>query len=124
MSHHMHISVEFEECLNSCQECHEVCVETVQHCLGRGSSYATVNHISLLLDCAEICRTTADFMLRGSMLHPYVCGACAPVCESCAQSCEQMIGDNDQLRACAEICRRCAESCHAMAGSPGMVFSH
>ena len=72
-------------------------------------------HLRLLLDCAEICQTSADFMLRGSELHGQVCGVCADVCDRCAQSCAQF-GDDQQMQACAEECRKCAESCRKMAG--------
>ena len=34
---------------------------------------STRRMVRLLLDCAEICRTSADFMIRGSELHPHIC---------------------------------------------------
>ena len=75
---------------------------------------AEAAHVRLLLDCAEICQTSANFMLRGSDLHMRTCAVCAEVCQRCAESCERM-GDDTQMRACAEECRRCADSCHRMA---------
>jgi hypothetical protein len=69
-----------------------------------------------MLDCAEICETSANFMIRGSELHHLTCGACAEVCDRCAEDCERM-GDDETMRRCAETCRRCAESCHRMAGA-------
>ena len=69
----------------------------------------------LLLDCAEICRTSADFMIRGSDLHPHICRACAAVCARCADECDAM-GDDPYLAACSEICRRSALTCAEMAG--------
>jgi hypothetical protein len=71
-----------------------------------------------LLDCASICHTSADFMLRGSDLHRPTCGVCAEVCQRCAESCERMAEDELDRR-CAEVCRRCAESCRQMAGAAG-----
>ena len=103
-----------EECINQCLACQRICLETVQHCLTRGGKHADAEHIRLLLDCADICRTSADFMLRGSPLHVRTCAVCAEVCESCAESCES-IGDDDTMRRCAEACRACAESCRTMA---------
>ena len=87
----------------------------MSHCLQQGGRHAEASHIQLLLDCVDICRTSADFMLRGSDLHTLTCGVCAQVCERCAQDCEQM-GDDEMMRRCAEACRRCAESCRRMAG--------
>jgi hypothetical protein len=67
-----------------------------------------------LLDCAEICQTSANFMLRGSELHSRTCWACAEICERCARDCERL-SDDAYMRACAEACRRCANSCKHMA---------
>lgn len=81
--------------------------------------HAEAAHIRLLLDCVQICATSADFMARGSDLHAETCAVCADVCERCARDCEQF-GDDRVMRACAEACRRCGEACRQMAG--GMAF--
>jgi hypothetical protein len=109
------ISGEMRRCIQNCSECHGVCVETVTHCLQKGGRHAAPDHIRLLLDCAQICQTSADFMLRSSPLHTRTCAVCAEVCEQCARDCEQL-GDDEMMRRCAETCRRCAESCRQMAG--------
>ena len=96
--------------------CHAICVETVTHCLEMGGKHAEAAHIRLLLDCAEICQTSANFMLRGSDLHGRTCGVCAEVCERCAQDCERF-GDDEHMQACAKACRSCAASCRKMASS-------
>jgi len=104
------------QCIQNCQVCHTTCLQTVSHCLRKGGRHAEADHIRLMLDCVEICQTAANFMIRGSDLHPYTCGACAAVCERCAEDCERL-GDDDWMRVCAAACRRCAESCREMAGS-------
>jgi len=103
-----------QECIQNCLDCHRNCLEMVQHCLQRGGKHAEATHIRLLLDCAQICATSADFMLRGSDFHGRVCGACAEICRRCAEDCERF-GDDEMMQRCAEICRRCAESCRQMA---------
>jgi len=104
-----------QSCIDDCTECHAVCTDTVQYCLEMGGKHAERHHIRLMQDCAEICLTAADFMLRGSDLHPDTCGVCAEACERCARSCEQIAGKDDTpMRECAETCRRCAKSCHEM----------
>lgn len=105
-----------QDCINNCLNCHNVCLETVSHCLQKGGRHAQAEHIRLLIDCAEICQTSANFMIRGSDLHTRTCAVCAEVCERCAESCEQF-GDDEQMRTCAEACRRCAESCRRMAAA-------
>jgi len=95
--------------------CHGICLETVQYCLEKGGRDAEASHIRLLLDCAEICQTSADFMLHQSGFHPRTCLVCAEVCEACARDFDAF-GDDVQMKRCAEACRRCAESCRGMAG--------
>ena len=91
---------ELKECIDLCQSCHAVCLSTVAYCLERGGRHAEPSHLRLLLDCTDICRTSADFMLRGSDLHTLTCGTCALVCERCAEDCARM-GDDEPMRACA-----------------------
>lgn len=109
-----HQSTQMEECITNCQDCHHICLETINYCLQKGGQHANAAHIRLLLDCAEICQTSANFMLRGSDLHIRTCGVCAELCEHCAQGCTQM-GDDAQMQVCADACRRCADSCRRMA---------
>ena len=107
--------VSMDECIRNCTECHTICVKTVTHCLGVGGKHADQAHIRMLLDCAQICATSADFMTRGSPLHRLTCGACAEICQQCADDCERMAGGDQQMLQCVEMCRRCAASCRDMA---------
>jgi len=107
---------DMKACIENCGQCHDICLETVAHCLEKGGRHAEASHVRLLLDCASICHTSADFMLRGSDLHRLTCGVCAEVCQRCAEACERMAEDELDRR-CAEACRRCAGSCRQMAGA-------
>jgi hypothetical protein len=109
------MSQEMQRCIQECLNCHAICTTTVTHCLSMGREHASPQHITTLLDCAEICQTSANFMLRGSPLHARTCGVCAEACERCAVECEQMAGGDQQMLDCAAACRRCAESCRQMA---------
>lgn len=109
------ISDQMRNCIANCSACHQICEETVNHCLEMGGAHAAPDHIRLLLDCAQVCATSADFMLRGSTFHGQVCGVCAVVCERCAEDCDRLAGDDDLMRRCAETCRACADSCRQMA---------
>jgi hypothetical protein len=110
------IGDEMRECIRNCQECHAICTETVAHCLGMGGKHAAAQHIRLLLDCAQICATSADFMLRVSPEHVRTCGVCAELCSQCADSCEKLGKGDQTMTQCAELCRRCAQSCERMSG--------
>ena len=101
-------------CIDECVRCHEVCLSTLPYCLEQGGRHASEAHVVRLLDCANICQTSADFMLRGSDEHARVCAACAAICQRCAEDCDQFTGD-DVMHACAETCRSCADSCEQMA---------
>jgi hypothetical protein len=87
--------------------------------LDKGGDHARTEHVTLLLDCAEICQTAANFMLRNSELHSRVCALCAEVCDRCAEDCEKLAADDDMMRQCAQACRRCAEACREMAQHSG-----
>ncbi|WP_252954545.1 four-helix bundle copper-binding protein [Siccirubricoccus soli] len=81
------------------------------HCLEQGGKHVEPQHFRLMLACAEMCQTAANFMLIGTPHHRTTCGACAQICEDCAKSCEAVGG----MQECVEACRRCAESCRRMA---------
>jgi len=103
------------ECIDRCQNCQEICLEAVSHCLEMGGEHAAPEHIRTLATCAEICDTAARFMLLSSRHHARTCDACAEVCEACAEDCARF--EDDSMKRCADVCRRCAESCHEMARS-------
>jgi hypothetical protein len=117
MAHHTGtpISTEMQQCIDECTRCHAICLQTVGHCLELGGKHADPAYIRLLLDCAEICQTSANFLLRGSDLHQRTCAVCAEVCRACAESCERMGRDDEMMQQCAEECRRCQQSCERMA---------
>ncbi len=112
--HHMHLmSGEMRQCIEACLECYRTCrMEAMQHCLVAGGRHLDPEHFRLMTACAEICRTSADFMLIGTKLHTRTCAVCAEICEACAQSCEQV----GEMEECARVCRRCAGICRRMAG--------
>ena len=108
------ISEKMVHCIEECTSCHAVCMQTITHCLQMGGQHAEPNHIRLLMDCVEICQTSANFMLRNSDLHGETCGVCAVVCDRCAEDCERFT-DDPVMQQCAQVCRSCARSCWDMA---------
>lgn len=106
------MSSEMRACIDDCLRCYSACVEhAMTHCLEVGGKHTEPEHFRLLIACAEICRTSAHFMLMGSPHHKHVCRECVEICDECARSCEQ-VGD---MQECVDACRRCAESCRRMA---------
>ena len=106
------MSPEMQSCIDECLRCHSACLSmAMNHCLEAGGRHVEPEHFRLMIACAEICQTSANFMLIGTDHHKHVCRECAEICEECARSCEQ-IGD---MQECVDACRRCAESCRKMA---------
>jgi hypothetical protein len=104
-----------QKAIENTSSCYRVCEGTLQHCLEMGGKHAASNHINLLIDCAEICKTDLGFMARKSEFHPETCRVCADICQKCAESCEKLSTDDPAMKECAESCRRCAESCRSLA---------
>ena len=108
------LTLEMQECVDKCMACYRTCLhEAMNHCLEAGGKHVEPMHFRLMLNCAEICRTSAAFMLSGSQFSQVVCAACAEICAACAASCRQL-GDMDD---CAHVCAQCAASCQRMMGT-------
>lgn len=102
-----------ESCIEVCLKSHRMCLETAKYCTEKGGGHVAAVHMALLLDCAEMCQTTANSLLRFSPQHGVICGACAQLCEACAKDCESFAGD-DWMTRCAATCRECAQDCRGM----------
>jgi hypothetical protein len=112
---HLHdVSSDVQQCIQNCLDCHNSCLNTVTYCLQQGQHHADPAHIVMMLDCAEMCQTSANFMLRHSAFHMRTCDVCAEICKACAADC-QKFSDDMQMQSCADMCRRCAQSCQSMA---------
>lgn len=110
-----HMMDEMTQCIQLCQDCHALCIQMIAHCLKLGGRHAAPDHIRLLMDCAQICTTTADYMARGSSFHDRTCSLCSEICRLCAERCEQLQGNDPLIKQCVELCRHCADSCERMA---------
>jgi hypothetical protein len=113
---HEHDGDEMQQCVEACLNCHAACTMAAQHCLAQGGELADIDMIGVLLDCAEMCQTSANFLLRGSPYHVVTCAACAEICRVCEEACRG-VSDDEQLRDCAETCAGCADHCEHMANA-------
>jgi hypothetical protein len=110
-----HTDDEMTKCIQLCRECHAMCTQTISHCLKLGGRHAAPDHIRLMEDCAQMCATAADYMLRESPFHDRICRLCSDLCKQCGKDCEQVAGDDQMVKECLEMCRKCAGSCDRMA---------
>ena len=107
-----HLNSEMRQCVETCLACYATCTSTAMgHCLDMGGEHTDKRHFTLMMACAEICRTAAHFMLIGSEHHRHVCKECAEICAECARDCERIGG----MEECVRMCRTCAEHCSKMA---------
>ena len=106
------MSQEMRRCIDKCLHCYQVCLGTAMtHCLEQGGKHVEPKHFRLMVACAEICRTSAHFILLNSPHHKHTCRECAEICAECAADCKR-VGD---MQECVQACERCAESCREMA---------
>jgi len=109
---HQHTDAEMAACIEACLACYRTCTDmAMNHCLALGGAHVEKTHFTLMMACAEVCRTSAHLMLMGSPQHKLTCRACADICRLCADDCERL-GDMDD---CVTACRECATSCEHMA---------
>lgn len=103
-----------QACIDACNECATACDHCASACLQEQDMKSLARCIALNVDCAEICRTAAAFMARGSEFAEAICAACADICDACGEECERH--DMDHCRQCAAACRKCAGECRRMVG--------
>lgn len=105
-----------QECSRNCLETYAACTAAATHCLQYGHDHAGREYQTTLLDCARLCATAAEFLLRGSPMHESVCGVCATSCRICEQHCRSLSEPDAMMQRCVEMCARTAESCERMSG--------
>ena len=105
---------EMQMCIQNCTLAHQICEQTLSYCLTKDGMHFEPQHLKALIDCAQICTVSADFMSRDSKIHSSVCGVCAEACRACAASCDQF-PDDEAMKLCADVSRQCEETCRQMA---------
>ena len=107
----MMASEEMTRCIETCLACYKTCLSmAMTHCLEAGGKHVEPKHFRLMMACAEMCRTSAHFMLINTPHHKHTCRECAEICAECAENCAA-IGDMEE---CLAVCHACAASCRAM----------
>ncbi|MFZ5872017.1 MAG: four-helix bundle copper-binding protein [Actinomycetota bacterium] len=96
-------------------ECAQTCTACADACLAEKSPGDLVACIARNLDCATVCRATAEVLTRQTAsdaeLLRALLRACVAACRSCAQECEKHAGMHEHCRVCAESCRACEDAC-------------
>jgi hypothetical protein len=104
------ISKQVQECIEACKDCQKCCVALER------SGGVDSRTIQMAKDCAEICQTCSNFVMRESQYAAHVRKLCAELCKACATACDKA-SQGSIAKECATACRRCAEMCVSL-GSP------
>jgi hypothetical protein len=100
----------------ACLRAHEACEAAVAHAL-RANEAGVDERVGTLLDCADVCRTTARHIRHGSALLRGTAGVAAELCERAAEACAAL-GAAPAMATHAETCRRSAACCRRVADVP------
>ena len=106
-------STTYAPSIAACYSCAAICDRCAIACFARDDPLTMARCIGLVMDCAQLCRSAAMMMSRGSEFVDAVCEACAEVCAACASECAGH--DVKHCHLCAEACARCARMCRAVA---------
>lgn len=104
-----------EQCIRDCVACYQECTSCISHCLSLGGAHSEQKHITLMMECAQICNMSATLMQLKAQFSYEHCQLCAKVCDACAESCGSLDPNDSMMQRCADTCRKCAESCRSMA---------
>jgi hypothetical protein len=104
---------EYQQCIEACLKCAAISYHCASSCLQEDDVQSMNKCIQLDMECAAICKATADLMLGGQFSEQLV-QLCIDICNKCADECEKF-SYLDYCQECAEECRHCAEVCQQMA---------
>lgn len=93
--------------------CVAACNFCASSCLKEDNVQMMAKCISIDMDCAEVCRTTAILLARDSNHGKHLLRECIEICEACEAECSKH--ETAHCMACAKACRECADACKAAA---------
>ena len=100
------------EYLRACNDCAAACLQCATLCLKETDPKPMVPCILLDMECADMCRLTAQAIARDDAHLHAISLLCAEICEKCAAECGKHMMEHCQH--CAEACKRCAVACRSM----------
>ncbi|MDW8845995.1 four-helix bundle copper-binding protein [Erwinia sp. MMLR14_017] len=104
---------QYQECIDACYLCATACDNCAASCLKEENLEMMRDCIRLDMQCANICRLSAQFMALDSESAKKLCAVCAEICQQCGDECGKH--QHDHCQQCAKACHACAEACRKMA---------
>ena len=97
-------------CIRAFQRAHEECLSALAHCMDRPALETSGDLYQCLLDCADLCRTAADFLSRASKLSSKICVLASAACDDLVTACRRH-ADDARLREVSRTARQTAGAC-------------
>ena len=95
--------------------CAQECEHWADECVTDGEMEKMGKSVRLCRECAELCRTAADALTRGTKFVYEISRGCIKTCDACAAECRKSVAVSAQR--CAEACRQCVEELQQLAGA-------
>ena len=111
---HLPSATDLRAAFLACLRAHEACEAAVAQALRAQEGEALNECVGALLDCADVCRTTARHIRHGSPLLRGTAGVAAELCERAAEAC-LALPSGPAGQTWAEACRRAAAGCRRLA---------
>lgn len=102
----------YQSCIDACLRCFQACHECAVLCLQEPDVAQRTTHISMMMECASVCKEAACLMTMNGKHAKEFCKLCASICEECATGCTQF--KDEHCQQCADECKKCAAECKAM----------
>jgi hypothetical protein len=100
--------VKFQKVIDACIESAIECNHCAVSCIEEKDVQNLAKCIRLAIECAIVCRATAELLSIDSRYTKELCSLCAAICNACAEECEKHIG-MEACKECAATCRTCAD---------------
>lgn len=106
----------YQSAIDACNDCATACERCAGGCLDDADVVTLIRCIRLDLDCAAVCRLTAQVFARNAggttAFATAVAALCAEACAACAAECQQHAMEHCER--CAVACLRCADECRRL----------
>ncbi|HEY5463537.1 MAG TPA: four-helix bundle copper-binding protein [Hanamia sp.] len=107
---------QYQKCIDACLACATICNHCAVSCLEEKEVPNLTKCIRLDLECAVVCRASAELMTLNSVHSSGICGLCTTICDACAEECEK--------HSAMEHCKECAESCQVCAKEAFIIYQN
>lgn len=100
----------------NCDACAAFCQKTLTYCSTKKGTYTKGTTAAALKDCINACKSSSEYISRGSVFQKRAMALCIDACNNCTKTCESFKDDNN-MKACANECRKCAGNCQKIVGA-------